>query len=137
MFAGIGRVEEKITEVLPSPDQATVKDKDRELAKLLCRPNQPDKVENAEVFDPMADLSLNLAPHITLNQKLRETADAENTPIAVVNGILRLAKLVELLSFGRIAENRHTVIVRERVNNLIIRYCRSVPKRLARLRGYQ
>lgn len=53
-----------------------------------------------------------LAPVITLDEKLREAADLADSPLDVVTDILKTARIAELASFGRIAEDRIRVIER-------------------------
>ena len=115
-FAEVGNVEERIVEAFPADGQKAIRDRARELVRLLGQTIRADEVEDIDVVEPMVQLSLTLAPHITLDDKLREAADAENTPMAVISGILRTARLAELSSFGRIAEDRLKVI--ERVQGL-------------------
>ncbi len=115
-FVEIGRVEERIAEEFPAPGQEAIRNNAKAFAKLFGQAIRPGEVEDTEVVDPMVDLTLTLAPHITLDEKLREAADAESTPMAVISGILRTARLAELSSFGRIAEDRLKVI--ERVQGL-------------------
>jgi len=51
-----------------------------------------------------------LAPHIILDTKLKEAADSKDSPLGVMTGILRTARIAELSSFGRIADDRIRVI---------------------------
>lgn len=115
-FAEVGEVEKQIEKAFPADGQETIRDTARGLAKLLGQTIRAGEVEDIKVVEPMVQLTLTLAPHITLDEKLREAADAENTPMAVISGILRTARLAELSSFGRIAEDRLKVI--ERVQGL-------------------
>ena len=57
-------------------------------------------------------ISLLLGPHITLDQKLREAAEAHDDPLSVITSILRTARIAELSAFGYIAEDRIKVIKR-------------------------
>ena len=111
-FFEVGQVEEKIKREFPAAEQKAIRDNAQELAKLIGQTIRADEVEDADVVEPMVQLSLTLAPHLTLDEKLREAADTENTPMAVISGILRTARIAELSSFGRIAEDRLRVIAR-------------------------
>ena len=51
-----------------------------------------------------------LGPHITLEQKLTEASEEGDHTLEAVNTILRVARVAELASFGRIAEDRIKVI---------------------------
>jgi hypothetical protein len=53
-----------------------------------------------------------LGPVITLDEKLREAADAKDSPVEAVTEMLKTARLAELAGFGRIAEDRVRVIGR-------------------------
>ena len=111
-FFEVGQVEEKIKREFPAAEQKAIRDNAQELAKLIGQTIRADEVEDADVVEPMVQLSLTLAPHLTLDEKLREAADAENTPMAVISGILRTARIAELSSFGMIAEARLRVLAR-------------------------
>lgn len=67
-------------------------------------------MEDQEHVDALVQLSLMLGPHVTLDDKLREAADEETAPLAVVTTILRTARVAELSSYGLIAEKRVRVI---------------------------
>ena len=110
-FFEVGRVEEEIEREFPADEQEAIRDKAQKLAKLIGQTIRADEVEDAEVVGPIVQLSLTLAPHLTLDEKLREAAE-KNTPMAVISGILRTARIAELSSFGRIAEDRLKVIDR-------------------------
>ncbi len=114
-FLEVGQVQMRIEEAFPSPDQGDIHAKAQELARRLGKTIRADEVEDAEVVKPIVDLTLILAPHIMLDEKLKEASNAETT-IGVLSGILRTARLAELSSFGRIAEERLKVI--EKVQSL-------------------
>ena len=114
-FLEVGQVQMRIEEAFPNPDQGDIHAKAQELARRLGKTIRADEVEDAEVVKPIVDLTLILAPHIMLDEKLKEASNAETT-IGVLSGILRTARLAELSSFGRIAEERLKVI--EKVQSL-------------------
>ena len=115
-FFEIGRVEERVEKEFPSVEQESIRNNARELAKIIGQAIRPDEVEDLEVVEPMVDLSLVLAPHLTLDRTLKQAASAASTPMAAIGGILRTARLAELSSFGRIAADRLRVI--DRLRNL-------------------
>ena len=51
-----------------------------------------------------------LGPHISLDRKLIEASESKDSPLEVVTDILRTARVAELSSFGRIADDRVKVI---------------------------
>lgn len=69
-----------------------------------------DEVLDPERTEEIVQLSLTFGPHVTLDRKLREAADAEGSPLAVITEILKIARIAELSSFGRIADDRVRVI---------------------------
>jgi len=71
---------------------------------------RPDEIQDEEHVEYLVQLSLTLAPHITLDKKLREAADEASTPLGAVTEILKTARVAELSSFGMIAEDRVRVI---------------------------
>ncbi len=115
-FLAIGNVDERIATQFPSENQAPIRANAANIAKLLGQTMQPGEVEDLEVVKPLVDLALSIAPHVTLDEKLREAADAEQTPMTVISGILKTARVAELSSFGRIANDRLKVI--DRVKSL-------------------
>ena len=115
-FREISGIDERILDEFPGNDQKAIRDQARELGGLVGRSMRHDEVEEESVVEHMVQLVLTLAPHVTLDETLREAADAEETPIAVMSTILRTARLAELSSFGRIAQDRLRVI--ERVASL-------------------
>lgn len=115
LFLEIGRVQERIEETFPHPEQEELRRKAHELAGLLGRTIRADEVQDETVVEPLVQLTLDLAPHITLDEQLRQAGTYE-TPIGMLGQILRTARLAELASFGRIAEDRLKVI--EKVEGL-------------------
>lgn len=53
-----------------------------------------------------------MGPHITLDRKLREAAESQGSPLSTITGILKTARIAELSSFGKIADDRVRVIKR-------------------------
>ena len=113
-FLETGRVDERIANEFPDPQQEAIRDNAKELARLLGQTMRREEARDAAVVETMIQLALTLAPHVTLDKKLREAADSANTPMDVISGILRTARVAELSSFGRIAEDRLKVIRRVR-----------------------
>ncbi|ABD89831.1 hypothetical protein RPC_4308 [Rhodopseudomonas palustris BisB18] len=112
VFREVGRVEERVNAAFPRPEQRDLREKATEIAEMLGKSLREDEVGDFDIVGPLVTLSIDLAPHISLERKLREAAEAENTPAAVIGSILRTAHLAELHSFGRIAYDRVRVIER-------------------------
>ena len=111
LFLETGDVEARIQSAYPTEEQQDIRDSAKEIARTFGRTISRGEVEDVGVVHDMVDLSITLAPHVTLNSKMREAVDAE-TPLAVLSSFLRTARLAELSSFGRIAEDRLKVIER-------------------------
>jgi hypothetical protein len=101
---------EKIEQSFPDPKQSPIRDNAIELAKMIGKNMRMEEAEDQEQVENVVKLSISLAPHVTLDQKLREAADADESPLAVITDILKMARIAELSSFGQIAEERVKVI---------------------------
>ena len=115
-FVEVGKIRERAEKEFPGKDQSRIRDQVLQVAKTLGRSIAPGDLDDSHVVDDFVDLTMLLAPHITLDEMLRSAADEASTPIEAVSRILRTARLAELASFGRIAEDRLRVI--ERVEKL-------------------
>lgn len=109
-FKEKSRIEERVVESFPRPDQEPIRDNTLEIAKAIARTAREDELRDADMVEQFVQLSLMLGPHITLNQKLREAANEQDGALPVIAGILKTARIAELSSFGRIAEDRVKVI---------------------------
>ncbi|MDE0356990.1 MAG: ATP-binding protein [Gammaproteobacteria bacterium] len=112
LFLETGDVDARILSAYPTADQHDIRDSANEVARSFGRTISRVEAEDADVVNELVDLSITLAPHITLNAMMKEAADAAATPLAVLGSFLRTARLAELSSFGRIAEDRLKVIDR-------------------------
>ena len=111
-FMETGRVADRIDEQFPSESQAEIRANATELARMFGRTMSRAEVEDEQVVGDFVNLSLELAPHVTLDSKMREAAEETNAPFDVLVSLLRTARIAELASFGRIAEDRLKVISR-------------------------
>ena len=111
-FKEASNVEEKVKEAFPLDDQGAIRDRALEYAHLVGKNMRAGELKDAEQVETVVQLSLFLAPHITLDAELRRAADAEDTPIGTISGILKTARVAQLASFGRIAEDRVKVVQR-------------------------
>jgi len=110
LFQDASKIEDRVVQAFPSPDQKPIRENALEFAKLVGKSMRSEEIKDPEHVEAIVDLSLWFAPHITLDNKLREVADAEDSPLAVITGILKTARIAELSSFGRIADERIKVI---------------------------
>jgi hypothetical protein len=109
-FFEVGKIEKRVAAEFPGVEQKTIRDQAIEVARTLGRAISPGDLDDQAVVDDFVELTLMLAPHITLDEMLRAAADDASTPLAAISNILRTARLAELASFGRIAEDRIRVI---------------------------
>lgn len=109
-FRDITKFEERVEREFPLQEQANIRMQAVAVGKLFGQAAREDELTDPEQAEGIVQLSLMLAPVITLDKKLREAADAADTPLAAVNDVLRLARISELASFGKIAEDRVRVI---------------------------
>ncbi len=111
-FKEIAKLDERVQEAFPREDQRALRDKAVSVAKMIGQTIRPDEIDDTDRVENFVQLTLMLAPVITLDEKLRAAADSANTPLQVVTDILKTARIAELASFGRIAEDRIRVIER-------------------------
>lgn len=111
-FKEITKLEKRIDKAFPRDDQAQIRNSALEVAKMIGQTMRADEVEDVDRGKNLVELSIMLAPVITLDDRLRTAAEASESPLDVVTGILRTARIAELASFGRIAEDRIRVIER-------------------------
>jgi hypothetical protein len=103
-------LEQRIGEAFPQQDLQPVRDQADELARLMAQTIRQDELEDTDYCEALVSLALTLAPHVTLDQALRDVAESQDRPLDVITGILRTARVAELSSFGRIADDRVRVI---------------------------
>ena len=112
LFLTTGHVEERIREVYPSEKEEEIRKKVVDVVKMFGRTISTAEAKNPEIVSDLVDLSIELAPHITLDEKMRAAAEQMDTPLDTLSALLRTARIAELSSFGRIAEDRIKVIGR-------------------------
>ena len=112
-FIEVGRVKERIQEAFPSQRHDEIRKRALSVAKILGKSLRGDEFDDVDVVTAMVQLSLDLAPHITLQGELRDAARRESA-IGTLGKKLESARVAELSSFGRIAEGRLGVINRLR-----------------------
>lgn len=112
LFLETGNVNARILETYPADDQKGIRDNATEVARSFGRTISRGEAEDPEVVDELVDLSITLAPHITLNSMMKEAVADAKRPLSVLSSFLRTARMAELSSFGRIAEDRLKVVER-------------------------
>ena len=111
-FFAVGKVRERIQAEFPSDSQNAIRETAEKVAGMFGRSIRGGEVNDEGVVNSMVQLSLNLAPHITLHEELRAAADKTESTVSTINQILKTARVAELSSFGTIAEDRLGVIGR-------------------------
>lgn len=112
LFLETGNVEQRILDAYPAEDQEDIRDNAKEMARSFGRAISRGEAEDPEAVDELVDLSITLAPHVTLNSMMKEAAADANRPLSVLGSFLRTARMAELSSFGRIAQDRLKVVER-------------------------
>ena len=112
LFMETGRVADRIDTQFPGENQADIRANATDLAHMFGRTMSRAEAQDEGVVGDYVNLTLELAPHVTLDSKMREAAEKTNAPFEVLVSLLRTARIAELASFGRIAEDRLKVISR-------------------------
>ena len=110
LFLDVGDVDARIKSAYPTVEQEAIRDRAKEIARVFGRSLSRGEVEDASVVKELVDLSITIAPHITLDSMMKEAVASADTTISVLGSFLRTARLAELSSFGRIADDRLKVI---------------------------
>ena len=112
VFLETGRVDERIGRAYPAAHEKDIRERAIELASRLGKTIGRAEAEEEQNVKDLVDLSITLAPHVTLDEMMRTAADQIETPLSVLSSLLRTARIAELSSFGRIAEDRLKIIGR-------------------------
>lgn len=112
LFKEVSKIEECIAKAYPLQEQEAIRENTLDIAQTIAKTTREDELREPEQVESLIQLSLLLGPHITLDQKLREAADSQGSPLSTITGILKTARIAELSSFGKIAEDRIRVIKR-------------------------
>ena len=110
IFLATGHVEDRIRDRFPKADDRPIRDRASELAKIFGKTMSRAEAEDEEAVGDLVNLSIQLAPHITLDAMMRKAGENANGPFDVLTSILQTAQVAELFSFGRIAGDRLKVI---------------------------
>lgn len=109
-FREISKIEDRAKKAFPIEDQREIRERVLQFAKLVASNMREGELLDHEHVEAIVQLSLTFAPHITLNEMLREAADAATSTVSSITGILKTARVAELASFGLIADERVKVI---------------------------
>jgi hypothetical protein len=109
-FLEVADIDQRVNAAFPGEDMRRIRETAKSFAKLMGQSVRNEELDDADTVSSLVEISLSLAPHVTLDEQLRAAAEAGETPLKVVTAILRAAKVAELSSFGRIADERLKVI---------------------------
>lgn len=109
-FQERSNIKGRVEAAYPGPDQREIREKTLEMAQTIAKSARGDELEDGQMIETFVQLSLLLGPHITLDKKLKEAAEAKDRPLEVVSEVLKTARIAELAAFGRIADDRVRVI---------------------------
>jgi len=112
IFEENSKIVARVTKTFPSDEQAEIRESTMEIARTIAKTTRTEELDDKDHVESIVQLSLLLGPHITLDQKLREAVSKDDQPISVISSILKTARIAELSSFGRIADDRVKVIKR-------------------------
>jgi hypothetical protein len=109
-FQQISKIQDRVAKAYPGVEQEAIRKRTLDMAETIAKSARGDELEDEETIESFVQLSLLLGPHITLDDKLKEAAGTKGQPLQFVSEVLRTARIAELVSFGRIAEDRIRVI---------------------------
>ena len=112
LFLDAGNVDARIQSAYPTEEQQTIRDQAREIARRFGRSLSRREVDDAKVVKDLVDLTITIAPHVTLDSMMQAAVATADTTLSVLGSFLGTARLAELCSFGRIAKDRLKVINR-------------------------
>ncbi|MGE4551806.1 MAG: ATP-binding protein, partial [Desulfovibrionaceae bacterium] len=109
-FMEVSKAEERVQAEYPGGDLEPIRENALHYARILGQKINAEELKDQRAVDSLLDLALVLAPHVTLDKKLREAVDETASPLCFVVNLLKTAKVAELSAFGRIAADRVRVI---------------------------
>lgn len=109
-FQTISKINERVAQAYPGAQQGELRKRTLEMAEVIAKSARGDEIEDEQTVESFVQLSLLLGPHITLDEKLKEAAEAKGHHLGFISEILKTARIAELASFGRIADDRVRVI---------------------------
>jgi hypothetical protein len=110
LFQDASDINTRVRNEYPAKDQEEIRKNALFVAKSLGETIRPGELKDTDLIDSFVRLSLTVAPIFTLDKELRKAAKSTESSLAVVASILKTARVAELATFGRIAEDRVKVI---------------------------
>jgi len=109
-FQQVSKINERVARAYPGVQQEEIRKRTLDMAETIAKSARRDELEDEQTVESFVQLSLLLGPHITLDEKLKEAAETKGRSLEVIAEILKTARIAELVSFGRIADDRVRVI---------------------------
>ncbi len=110
LFKEISGIEKLICEAYPEDVEKSVRDNTLEFAEIIAKTARDEELNESGYIESIVKLSVLLGPHITLDRELRQAAENNDNTLSSITGILKIARIAELSSFGKIAYDRIAVI---------------------------
>ena len=110
IFLETGNVEDYVTTHFADEQDQDIRSRALRLAKMLGRTMNRAEAQHAASVREVVDLAILLAPHVTLNEMMKQASVDADTPLSLLGTFLRTARIAEACSFGRIAGDRVRVI---------------------------
>ena len=79
-FKEKANLDQRVKDAFPRSDQQSLRDQAMSVAKLIGQTIRPEEIQDAERVEGFVQLSLMLAPVITLDEKLRAAAESADSP---------------------------------------------------------
>lgn len=110
VFQERGKVDERIEKIFPRDEHKDIRENAFEIIERIGSRIRQDELDEQDTVDSYVELGIMLAPHVTLDRKLKEATKAHVTPLDFISALLKTARVAELSSYGRVAEDRIKVI---------------------------
>ena len=110
VFKEVGKVDERVEKTFPREEHKEIRENAYEIIERIGSRIRQDELNEQETVDNYVELGMMLAPHVTLDRKLKEATNVSVTPLNFISALLKTARVAELSSYGRVAEDRIKVI---------------------------
>ena len=80
----MSQIQERVLTAFPSDSQESIRENTLDIAKAIAQTAREDALQNAKHVEALVKVSLLLGPHITLDKKLRQAAEANDDPLSVI-----------------------------------------------------
>ena len=110
LFLKTGRVKQRVKKEYPSEEDESIRRKALDLSEMLGKTISRAEAQNEETVNSLVDLSIMIAPTVTLDEAMKKASEKDQTTLSTIISLLRTARIAELSSFGKVAEQRIEVI---------------------------